>query len=197
MDTANANVTRLLKAAGDGDGQAAADLLPLVYSELRRLAEAWMVKTPSGQTLQPTALVHEAFLRLVGHEASGFENRGHFFFAAGRAMRDILIERARSKSRLKRGGGRRRVDLDQLVVAMDAPSDDLLALDEVMKRFETEHPWEHRIVMLRFFAGLSNEETARALDTPLRTIERDWRFARAWLHAALEGDSERAGGQAL
>lgn len=193
MDTGKANVTRLLKAAGDGDRQAASDLLPLVYAELRRLAEAWMAKTPPGQTLQPTALVHEAFLRLVGHEEHGWENRGHYFFAAGRAMRDILVERAREKGRLKRGGGRRRVDLDNLAVAVDAPGDDLLALDEVLKRFEAEHPWECRIVTLRFFAGLTNEETAEALATPLRTIERDWRFAKAWLREALETDDANSG----
>ena len=200
MDSGNRDITRLLKAADGGDRQAAADLLPLVYAELRRLAHAWMAERPPGQTLQPTALVHEAFLRLVGHENSSFENRGHFFFAAGRAMRDILIERARSKSRLKRGGERQRragFDFDSLSGAADAPGIELLALDEILKRFEVEHPWEHRIVMLRFFAGLSTEETACALDTPLRTVERDWRFARAWLHAALEGDSKGPGGQAL
>ena len=186
METPGNQVTQLLKAAGDGDRQAAADLLPLVYAELRRLAQAWMARTPPGQTLQPTALVHEAFLRLVGRTDEGWSNRGHFFFAAGRAMRDILVENARGKARLKRGGGRRRVDFDNLVAALDAPVEDLLALDEAMQRLESEYPWEHRIVTLRFFAGLTNEETAQALDTPLRTIERDWRFARAWLHRALD-----------
>lgn len=189
MDTGAGSVTRLLKAAGDGDRQAAADLLPLVYAELRRLAQAWMAKTPPGQTLQPTALVHEAFLRLVGREGEGWEGRGHFFFAAGRAMRDILVERAREKCRLKRGGGRRHVDIDNLAVAADAPSEDLLSLDEALTRFEAEYPWEHRIVILRFFAGLSNEETAQALGAPLRTIERDWRFARSWLHRSLGADN--------
>lgn len=190
MEGDSANITRLLKAAGAGDRQALADLLPLVYAELRRLAEVWMAKTPPGQTLQPTALVHEAFLRLVGRDQQGWENREHFFYAAGRAMRDILVERAREKGRLKRGGGRRRVDFDNLVVAVDAPSEDLLALDEAMTQFETEYPWEHRIVVLRFFAGLTNEETAEAMSTPLRTIERDWRFARAWLHQTLQADED-------
>ncbi len=187
MDQAAEHVTRLAIAAGGGDRQAAEDLLPLVYSELRRLAEAWMDRTPPGQTLQPTALVHEAFLRLMGREAHGWENRGHFFFAAGRAMRDILVERARSKARLKRGGDRKRLDFGKLEVAVDAPSDELLALNEALDRLEAEYPWEHRIVVLRFFAGLSNEETARAVGAPLRTIERDWRFARAWLQRALDG----------
>lgn len=193
MDSGSINVTRLMQAVGAGDRQAAADLLPLVYAELRRLAEAWMRKTPPGQTLQPTALVHEAFLRLVGRDSPGWEDRGHFFFAAGRAMRDILVERARERARKKRGGDRRRVDLDNLALAVDAPSEELLALDEVLKRFESEHPWEHRIVMLRFFAGLTADETARALAAPLRTVERDWRFARAWLQTALQAGAESAG----
>jgi RNA polymerase sigma factor (TIGR02999 family) len=156
-----------------------------------------MAKTPRGQTLQPTALVHEAFLRLVGREDPGapeWQNRGHFFFAAGRAMRDILVERAREKGRLKRGGGRRRVDLENLAVAAEAPGEDLLALDEALKQLEAEYPWESRIVTLRFFAGLTIEETAYALATPLRTIERDWRFARAWLHRALNDDDASARG---
>lgn len=190
MEPAPGNVTRLLKAAGDGDRQAEAELLRAVYADLRHMAQAWMARTPPGQTLQPTALVHEAFVRLVGRGNEGWENRAHFFFAAGRAMRDILVERARAKARLKRGGGRHRVDLDNLVVAVDAPSDDLLALDEALNRFESEYPWEHRIVMLRFFAGMTNEETARAIATPLRTVERDWRFARAWLRHALQVDEQ-------
>ncbi len=189
MDQAPENITRLLKTAADGDHQAAADLLRVVYDELRTLAKAWMARTPPGQTLQPTALVHEAFVRLVGRDKQAWENRGHFFFAASRAMRDILVERARAKARLKRGGGRRRVDLDNLAVAIDAPGDDLLALDEALQRFETEYPWEHRIVMLRFFAGMTHEETAGAIATPLRTVERDWRFARAWLHEALNANN--------
>lgn len=188
MEPSGRQATELLRAAGAGDRQAAADLLPLVYSELRKLAQSWMAKTPPGQTLQPTALVHEAFLRLVGRSDEGWTNRAHFFFAAGRAMRDILVERARSRASLKQGGGMRRVELDKLVVALDAPVAEMLALDDALRRMETEHPWEYRIVTLRFFAGLTNEETALALQTPLRTIERDWRFARAWLHLALEGD---------
>jgi len=194
MDPASTDVTRLLKAAGDGDRQAEADLLRTVYAELRRMAQAFMGRTPPGQTLQPTALVHEAFVRLVGKAPVDWENRAHFFFAAGRAMRDILVERARANARLKRGGGRNRVDLDHLAVAVDAPSEDLLALDEVLNRFESDYPWEHRIVMLRFFAGLTNDETALAVAVPLRTVERDWRFARAWLRQALETnapDSQR------
>jgi len=192
MAASGNNVTRLLNAAESGDPQAAADLLPLVYEELRRLAEAWMGRTPPGQTLQPTALVHEAFLRLVGRDLQGFENRAHFFFAASRAMRDILVERARSKARLKHGGNLRRVDLDDLVVAVDASDESLLALDDVLKKFKAAYPSEHEIVMLRFFAGLTNEQTAQALASPLRTVERDWRFARAWLQRELRDDHSEA-----
>ncbi len=182
------NVTELLKIAGQGDAQAAKDLLRVVYNELRTLANSWMSKTPPGQTLQPTALVHEAFMRLVGRDQNGWQNRGHFFFAASRAMRDILVENARAKGRIKRGGDRRRVDLDNLSVAIDAPGDDLLALDAALSQMEKEYPWEHQIVMLRFFAGMTNDETAKAMDAPLRTIERDWRFARAWLFRVLKAD---------
>jgi RNA polymerase sigma factor (TIGR02999 family) len=188
-------VTRLLQAAGEGDGLAAADLLRAVYAELRGMAGSWMARTPPGQTLQATALVHEAFVRLVGKDQVTWENRGHFFFAAGRAMRDILVEHARARGRQKRGGDRRRVDLDNLCMAVDAPSDDLLALDEVLTRFEAEYPWEHRIVMLRFFAGLTNQEAAQALAVPLRTLERDWRFARAWLRKALLNDEDVDAGE--
>ena len=196
MDATPENVTRLLKTAADGDRDAAADLLRVVYDELRNLAKVWLARTPPGQTLQPTALVHEAFVRLVGRDQQAWENRGHFFFAASRAMRDILIERARSKGRLKRGGGWKQVDLDHLVIAIDAPSDELLALDEVLQRFESQYPWEHRIVMLRFFAGLTNEETADTIATPLRTVERDWRFARAWLHQAITENDPQSRGEA-
>jgi len=188
MAQAPENITRLLQAAGGGDIQAEEELLRAVYGELRQMAQSCMARTPPGQTLQPTALVHEAFLRMVGPEKDGWENRAHFFFAASRAMRDILVDRARAKAALKRGGGRHRVELDKLVVAADAPDQDLLALDDVLRRFESRYPREHRIVMLRFFAGLTNEEMARAMGVPLRTIERDWRFARAWLRDALTVD---------
>lgn len=195
MQPASERVTELLKIAGEGDSKAAGDLLRVVYNELRVLAGSWMAKTPPGQTLQPTALVHEAFMRLVGRDQKSWENRGHFFFAASRAMRDILVENARAKGRIKRGGDRRRVDLDNLSVAVDAPGDDLLVLDEALKRMETEYPWEHKIVMLRFFAGMTNDEAAQAMDAPLRTIERDWRFARAWLHRALNEDQAEDGAE--
>ncbi len=189
------DVTLLLEAAGRGDERAASELLPLVYGELRKLADSWMGRTPPGQTLQATALVHEAFLRLVGKEdkGAGWENRGHFFFAAGRAMKDILVERARARARLKRGGDRRRLSLDDVAVAMDTPAEEMLVLHDAMERLEHEHPWEHRIVTLRFFAGLTMEETARALGSSLRTVERDWRFAQAWLRKAMADQQPGAG----
>jgi len=190
VNEAGDNVTRLLQAAGQGDKEAEGELLRAVYAELRQMAQAWMGRTPPGQTLQPTALVHEAFVRMIGRDEEGWENRAHFFFVASRAMRDILVERARAKAALKRGGDRRRVNFEMLEVATEAPHEDLLALDDALRRFESHYPWEHRIVMFRFFAGLTNEETARAMDAPLRTIERDWRFARAWLRDALTSDAD-------
>jgi RNA polymerase sigma factor (TIGR02999 family) len=180
-------VTRLLQAAARGDEHAAEELLPLVYGELRKLAQARLSKTPPGHTLTGTALVHEAYVRLVGREDPGWDGRGHFFFAAARAMRDILVEHARAKSRLKRGGDRRRVDPDNLVLAIDAPPEDLLALDEALSRLSREHPRQHQVVMLRFFAGLAAEEAAELLGITSRTVERDWRFARASLYDALAG----------
>jgi len=192
MDCSTEEITRLLKAAGAGDSAAEERLLRAVYSELRQMAQSWMVGTPPGQTIQPTALVHEAFIRMAGNNGDGWENRGHFFFAASRAMRDILVDRARAKAALKRGGGRRRIDLEKLVVATDATDEDLLDLDAALGRFESMFPWEHRLVMLRFFAGLTNEETAQVMAAPLRTIERDLRFARAWLVDVLLVENKNA-----
>ncbi len=191
-DMASQQVTQLLRVAAGGDQRAGDDLLRLVYEELRRLAGSWLARTPPGQTLQPTALVHEAFIRLVGKDQQSWENRGHFFFAASRAMRDILVERARAKATIKRGGGRRRVSIEHLESAADAPEEDMLALDVALRAFESHFPWEHRIVMLRFFAGLTNEETAQAASVSLRTVERDCRFARAWLRDALSGEDSSA-----
>ncbi len=179
------DMTQLLSAAGGGDSDAAAELLPLVYAELRRLASAYLGRSPPGQTLQPTALVHEAYLRLVGNIDPGWHGRGHFFGAAAQAMRQILVDRARAKASLKRGGGMRRVAPANLQAPLDAPAEDLLALDEVLTRLEQEDPRKHQIVMLRFFAGLTAEQTAEVTGASLRTVERDWQFARAWLRAEL------------
>ena len=183
----NKPVTQLLQAAAGGEEQAAAELLPLVYDELRRLAEAQLRKGPPGHTLQPTALVHEAYLRLVGGVDPGWEGRAHFFFAAARAMHDILVEHARKKLSLKRGGGRKRLDPSQVTLAVEAPAEEMLALSEALGRLEKSEPRKHQIVLLRFFAGMTNEETAEMLAVTTRTVERDWRFARAWLHQELAG----------
>ena len=178
-------VTRMLRAAGKGDSKAAADLLPLVYSELRKLARARMAKTPPGNTLQPTALVHEAYLRLIGSDEVSFTNRGHFFGAAAQAMRQILVEQARRKGSKKHGGDRKRLDVADIEPAIEAPSEDLLALDEALTRLEQANPRKGKIVMLRYFAGLTDEETAAALGVSVRTVRREWRFIRAFLFDQL------------
>ena len=178
-------VTQMLRAVGDGDPRASAELLPLVYAELRKLARVRMAKTPPGNTLQPTALVHEAYVRLIGNEDPSWDSRGHFFAAAAQAMRRILVEQARRKASKKHGGGRNRIDLDDLEPAVEPPSEDVLALDEAMTRLEEADPRQARIVMLRYFAGLTNEEAAATLGISVRTVEREWRFARAFFFALL------------
>ena len=178
-------VTRVLHAAAHGEPEAAAALLPLVYGELRKLARCNMARLPPGQTLQPTALVHEAYLRVVRDADPGWDGRAHFFAAAAQAIREILIEQARRKATRKHGGGRRRVDADDVAIAVEPPDGDLPALDEALTRLEERAPRQHRVVMLRYFAGLTAEEVADVLDLTTRTVERDWRFARAWLHDAM------------
>ncbi len=184
-DHAAQPVTLMLQAASRGDKKAAAELVPLVYAELRRLAQSWMARTSPGQTLQPTALVHEAYLRLLGGEDPGWESRRHFFFAVSRAMRDILVEEARRKASLKRGGGRRRAQSENDMPAFEEPVENLLAIDEALDRLERDDPRKHRIVMLRFFAGLTAEETAGVMDISLRTVVREWRYIRAKLYKDL------------
>ncbi len=180
------DVTQLLGAAAAGDRAAAASLLPLVYDELRKLAAARMAVEAAGQTLQPTALVHEAYLRLVGPaDDARWENRGHFFAAAAEAMRRILVDAARRKNRTRHGGDRSRVDLDAIPVAAPDPRDDLVALDAALTRLAGEDPQAARLVELRHFAGLSGPEAARVLDISPRTADRVWAFARAWLHREL------------
>jgi RNA polymerase sigma factor (TIGR02999 family) len=163
----------------------AAELLPEVYAELRRLAAALTVKLQPGQTLQPTALVHEAYLRLVRNTDPGWEGRRHFFGAAARAMREILIEQARRKDSLKRGGGSRRIDLADGVALIEPPADDLLALDEAVQQLQGEKPHLAEVVMLRYFTGLSVEETADVVGRSVSTVVREWRLARAWLAGRL------------
>jgi RNA polymerase sigma factor (TIGR02999 family) len=182
-------VSRLLDAAAAGDRQAAADLLPLVYDELRRIAAAKMAAEPAGHTLDATALVHEAYLRLVGPaDAARWETRGHFFAAAAEAMRRVLVNHARDRNRLKRGGRRRRVDLDGLTGLIAATDDDLLELDDALDRLATEYPAAAELVQVRFFAGMTLGEAADALGLPRRTADRYWAFARAWLADALARD---------
>jgi RNA polymerase sigma factor (TIGR02999 family) len=179
------NAVTLARKAAAGDRTAAAELLPLVYGELRQLARARMARLAPGQTLQPTALVHEAYMRVIGNEDPGWDGRGHFFAAAARAMRNILVDEYRRKGALKRGGGRRRLDLDEGDLAIESPQEDLLALDEALTRLERDDPRKGRIVNLRYFAGLSTEETAAALDVSVGTIEREWRYIKAWLRTQL------------
>jgi RNA polymerase sigma factor (TIGR02999 family) len=186
-----ADVTRILSAIEAGDPTAAAELLPLVYDELRKLAAARMAGEKPGQTLQATALVHEAYLRLVanpGRQAGGephWNGRGHFFAAAAEAMRRILVESARHKGRVRHGGGGRRVDLDAACPVTAAPDDDLLAIDEALTRLAGLDPVRAELVKLRFFAGLTMPEAAVALGISVATAERYWSFARTWLYAEL------------
>lgn len=184
------DVTRLLSAIQDGDPGAASQLLPLVYDELRRLAAQKLAHENAGQTLQPTALVHEAYLRLVGEEnVSGiWEGRGHFFAAAAEAMRRILVESARRKNRQKRGGGHIRQPLDPDQVAAPEVSEDLLALDEALTQLAASEPRIAQLVQLRYFGGLTIKQAAEALDISTRTADADWAYARSWLLAAIRGD---------
>ncbi|MEK7685002.1 MAG: ECF-type sigma factor [Verrucomicrobiota bacterium] len=175
------DVTRILDRVQHGDPKAAEQLLPLVYDELRKLAAARMAALPPGQTLQATALVHEAWLRLAGPGHHDWNGRGHFFAAAAEAMRRILVDRARHKAAHKRGGGLRRIDLDHVDVAMDADDDLLLALDEALARYAQRDPQGAELIKLRFFAGLPNHRAAALLGVPERTAKRTWAFACAWL----------------
>jgi RNA polymerase sigma factor (TIGR02999 family) len=187
-------VTQLLATMAGGDKRAAAELLPVVYEELRKLAKSRLAKTPPGQTLQATALVHEAYLKLVGEADPGWENRAHFFAAAARAMRDILVDQARRKASVKRGGDLRRVHPQDAELSIESPTTDLVALDEALERLERDDERKARIVELRYFAGLSREETAAALGVTTRTIDRDWRYIIARLHKELSGGDMRGEG---
>jgi len=183
-------VTRILSAIEQGDPHAAEQLLPLVYDELRKLAAAKLAQEKPGQTLQATALVHEAYLRLVDVEqAQHFNSRGHFFAACAEAMRRIIVEQARRKSRLKHGRQHQRVDLDSECLVSAGPSLDLLALDEALSRLAETEPAKAELVKLRFFAGLTMPEAAAALDISLATAERYWTFAKSWLYAELADDA--------
>ncbi|MBP8304648.1 MAG: sigma-70 family RNA polymerase sigma factor [Phycisphaerae bacterium] len=175
-------VTRILNAIEQGDGRAIDQLLPLVYQELRSLAARKLSGEKPGQTLQATALVHEAYLRLAGAQAQDWKSRTHFFNAAAEAMRRILIEKARRKRRLKRGGGQNRLDLDQAESLIERPSEDLLALNEALNRLEAADKPKADLVKLCYFAGLTLEQAAELLGISYRTAKRHWAYARAWLY---------------
>jgi RNA polymerase sigma factor (TIGR02999 family) len=184
-------VTRILSAIEQGDRKAADELLPLVYGELRRLAKQRLAREVPGQTLEPTALVHEAYLRLVDKEAvEGWDSRGHFFAAAAEAMRRILVDNARRKQAEKHGGQVARQELDDVDIAAPAPSEDLLALDEALAKLESEHPIKAQVVKLRYFAGLTEEDAARIIGASRATVQRHWRFAKAWLLDQLRGATD-------
>ena len=189
------DVTRILGAIEAGDPHAAEQLLPLVYDELRKLAAAKLAREKPGQTLQATALVHEAYVRLVGSGDAAerdqrWDGRGHFFAAAAEAMRRILIDRARQKRSEKRGGARKRLDVDAIDLATTAPPDQLLALDEALVKLACGDPAAARLVELRYFAGLTVDEAGKALGISTATAYRHWNYARAWLHGELQGTAE-------
>lgn len=181
----DSQVSAILQAAQAGDPQAAADLLPLVYAELHQLARARLARQAPGQTLTPTALVHEAYLRVAGGSDLSWEGRQHFFFAAARAMRDILVEQARRKAGPKQGGGRRRQELDEACAILGPPPEDVLAVHEALEELEERDPLKARIVLLRYFTGLTMKETAAVLGLAERTLDRHWRYIRAWLMKRL------------
>ena len=182
------DVTKILSAIQDGDELASQQLLPMVYDELRRLAAAKMAQERPGQTLQPTALVHEAYLRLVDSDhVQSWDSRGHFFAAAAEAMRRVLVDNARRKGSHKRGGDRERVDLVEPMTTKSGNSIDLLDLDAALGELEAKHPEKAQIIKLRFFAGFSLEETAEILGVSRATAQRGWAYARAWLFGKLNG----------
>jgi RNA polymerase sigma factor (TIGR02999 family) len=188
-------ITQILSAIEHGDPHAASQLLPLVYGELRSLAAQRLAHEKPGQTLQPTALVHEAYLRLVGSDGEPhWDSRGHFFAAAAEAMRRILVENARRKKRVKHGGERQRVDLEDQDVPICQPPDEIVALDEALTRLATEDPAAAQVVQLHFFAGLSIEHVAKALGISRATAYRQWAYARAWLRCAIGGAGEAPAG---
>jgi RNA polymerase sigma factor (TIGR02999 family) len=181
------NITQVLQAVGRGESRAAEELLPLVYDELRRLAAVRMAQEASGQTLQPTALVHEAWMQLVRDGDRTWQNRAHFFGAAADAMRRILIDKARRKARLKWGGGQARLNIDELELAETTPDDNVLLINEALQKLEQEDPEQARVVVLKFFGGLTNLEVAECLNIAERTVDRQWACAKArlfrWIRA--------------
>ncbi len=193
MNSEISDQTLALRELINDGRRSAEELLPLVYDELRALARSRMAREAPGQTLQATALVHEAYLRLIGNADPGWNGRGHFFGAAALAMRRILVEQARRKARIKHGGDQQAIDVSDAVLAIDPPGTDVLAIDEAVSRLEKEDPRKGKIVNLRYFAGLTVKEAAVALGLSVGTLEREWRFIKAWLQVELGHDklSER------
>ena len=187
-DKSSNSLTQALAAIRAGQLEARESLLRALYDELHGIARAQMAKVPPGQTLQPTALANEAYLRLFGKGELNFKDRREFFFAAARSMHDILVEQARRKAALKRGGGWKRSDVGEVVLAIDTPAADMLALEEALGRLEADDPRKHELVQLRFFAGLTAEEAADVMGVSLRTVEREWRYIRGRLHRELSED---------
>ena len=186
LTVAVSDVTRILERAQAGDPTAADQLLPLVYDELRRLAAHKMAHELPGQTLQPTALVHEAWLRLGGDDQPAWQNRAHFFGAAAEAMRRILIDRARSKGRLRHGGELQRLDIEQVTIASEDTDDTVLAVNEALEKLASQDALKAEIVKLRYFVGMNHQEIADALGIAEPTVRRHWAFARSWLYAELK-----------
>jgi len=180
-----AELTRILQAVELGEENSSERLLPLVYDELRRLAAIKLSHEAQNQTLQPTVLVHEAWLRLSADEEARWQNRGHFFAAAAEAMRRILIDRARRKARLKHGGGQMRLDIQELDLADTTPDEKVLLINEALERFQAEDPEKARVVVMKFFGGLTNRDVAESLNVTERTVERHWAYAKAWLFGAV------------
>lgn len=191
MDGAGGNLRAILEATRRGDRQGAAEILPLVYNELRSLARARIAHLPPGNTLQPTALVHEAYMRLVGEADPGWDGRGHFFAAAAESMRQILVDQARRKKRLKRGGDRKRMDIEEFEIPLASPVEDIVAMDEAIERLKADDPRKALIVSLRFFAGLTRDETAAVMGISVPTIDREWRYIVARLYKELGGSESR------
>jgi RNA polymerase sigma factor (TIGR02999 family) len=183
------DVTRILQSIESGDAKAAHELLPLVYEELRRLAAHKMANETPGQTLQPTALVHEAWLRLTGNENVKWDGRSHFFAAAAEAMRRILIENARRKRSARHGGGKQRVDIEEVELAATAPEDELIAINDALEKFAARDKQKAELVKLRYFAGLTIEEAAEILGISPPTAKRWWAYSRAWLYKESQGET--------
>ena len=188
MSANRTDVTRILDAVRHGDAKATDELLAAVYQELRRLAAVRLSQEPAGQTLQATALVHEAYIRLVGAEDQSWEGRGHFFAAAAEAMRRILIEKARHKRRRKRGADLQRIGLEDATLAIEGPSEDVIAVDEALTKLERDDHVVADLVKMRYFAGLNLDQIAKILDISRRTADRYWAYARAWLHREVTHD---------